>query len=129
MEYSLLYPPNAEHTFQTLTDESINDLSIEFLLNALTKQKYEREHIFKLMTHITDDPEVIRYRRDIFEDFLHFPELRAAMEELVVKLADLKDLERFQKDQEGSAFSEGGHRRNHGKGAPSQEHHHRRQSR
>ena len=60
MEYSLLYPPNAEHTFQTLTDESINDLSIEFLLNALTKQKYEREHIFKLMTHITDDPEVIR---------------------------------------------------------------------
>ena len=104
MEYSLLYPPNAEHTFQTLTDESINDLSIEFLLNALTKQKYEREHIFKLMTHITDDPEVIRYRRDIFEDFLHFPELRAAMEELVVKLADLKDLERFQKDQEGSAF-------------------------
>ena len=37
MEYSLLYPPNAEHTFQTLTDESINDLSIEFLLNALAQ--------------------------------------------------------------------------------------------
>ena len=104
MEYSLLYPPNAERNYKTLTAESINDLSIEFLLEALTENRHEREHMRKLMTCVTDDPEVIRYRCDVFEDFLRFPQLRTAMEELVVKLADLRDLEKFQKDQEGSAF-------------------------
>lgn len=104
MEYSLLYPDNSERKYKTLTDESINDLSIDFLLDALTEKKNEREHMRKLMTCITDDPDVIRYRCDVFEDFLRFPKLRTSMEDLVLKLADLRDLERFQKDQEGSAF-------------------------
>lgn len=104
MEYSLMYPQNAEKKFNNLTAESINDLSIDFLLEALTDQPYERVHIRKLMTQITDDDEVIRYRCDVFEDFLRFPKLRDAMEALVVKLADLRDIERFQKDQEGSDF-------------------------
>lgn len=104
MGYSLLYPQNAERKNKTLTTESINDLSIDFILEALTEQRYERDHIRKLMISVTDDPEVIRYRRDVFEDFLRFPELRKAMEDLVKKLADLRDLERFQKDQESSAF-------------------------
>lgn len=104
MGYSLLYPQNAERKNKTLTTESINDLSIDFILEALTEQRYERDHIRKLMISVTDDPEVIRYRRDVFEDFLRFPALRKAMEDLVKKLADLRDLERFQKDQESSAF-------------------------
>lgn len=104
MEYSLLYPDNSERKYKTLTDESINDLSIDFLLDALTEKKNEREHMRKLMTCVTDDPDVIRYRCDVFEDFLRFPKLRTSMEDLVLKLADLRDLERFQKDQEGSAF-------------------------
>ena len=104
MEYSLLYPDNSERKHKTLTDESINDLSIDFLLDALTEKKNEREHMRKLMTCVTDDPDVIRYRCDVFEDFLRFPKLRTSMEDLVLKLADLRDLERFQKDQEGSAF-------------------------
>ena len=104
MDYSLMFPQNANQSYKTLTPESVNDLSIEFLLDALTKQRYERDHIRKIMTRVTDDPEVIRYRCDVFEDFLRFPKLRDAMEELVVKLADLRDIERFQKDQEGSAL-------------------------
>nr|WP_316625569.1 hypothetical protein [uncultured Ruminococcus sp.] len=104
MEYSLFYPPNAEKRVQKLTAESINDLSIDFLLNALTENRNERDHMRKLMTCVTDDPDVIRYRCDVFEDFLRFPELRSAMEELVVELAELRDLEKFQKDQDSSAF-------------------------
>ena len=104
MEFSLMFPPNAEQTFHTLTDEAINDLSIDFIVEALTDVKNEREHIRTLLTHVTDDPEVIKYRRDVFEDFLRFPKLREAMEELVKRLIDLKDLERFQKDQEGPSL-------------------------
>ncbi len=100
MQFSLLYPTGRERIESQLTDESINDLSIDFLLDALTDIRYERDHMKKVMTSITNDEEVIRYRCDIFDDFLRFPQLRDAMEELVRKLADLKDLERFQKDQE-----------------------------
>lgn len=103
-KFSLLYPQNREFTLHQLTDEAINDLSIDFLLDNLTEIKNEREHIRSLMTQITDDPVVIQYRCDVFEDFLRFPKLRAVMEELVKRLADLKDVARFQKDQEGPSL-------------------------
>lgn len=103
-KFSLLYPQNREFTLHKLTDEAINDLSIDFLLDNLTEIKNEREHIRSLMTQITDDPVVIQYRCDVFEDFLRFPKLRAVMEELVKRLADLKDVARFQKDQEGPSL-------------------------
>ncbi len=103
-EFSLLYPQNREFTLRKLTEEAINDLSIDFLLDNLTEIKNEREHIRSLMTQITDDPVVIQYRCDVFEDFLRFPKLRAVMEELVKRLADLKDVARFQKDQEGPSL-------------------------
>ena len=104
MDFSLMYPIDAERKFNTLSDECINDLSINFIVDALTEVKLERELIYNIMIKITDDPGVIRYRRDVFDDFLRFPELREAMEELVTKLADLRDLERFQKDQEASSL-------------------------
>ncbi len=102
--FSLLYPQNREYIVQRLTPESVNDLSIEFLVENLTDVRNEREHIYNLMTQVTDDPVVIKYRCDVFEDFLRFPKLRTAMEELVARLIDLKDIERFQKDQEGSSL-------------------------
>ena len=102
MDYSLMYPPGGQRDNKTLTDEAVNDLSINFIAEALTDVKTERELICSAMKKITDDPEVIRYRCDVFEDFLKFPKLRDAMIELTLKLADLRDLERFQKDQEAS---------------------------
>lgn len=104
MEFSLMYPQGREAASRQLTDEAVNDLSIDFLLDNLTEVRNEREHLRYIMTQVTDDPEVIRYRRDVFEDFLRFPKLRQAMEELVARLSDLKDVARFQKDQEGPSL-------------------------
>ena len=104
MDFSLLYPQGREFMVNKLTDEAVNDLSIDFLLDNLTEKRNEREHIRNLMTQVTDDPVVIKYRCDVFEDFLRFPKLRSDMEELVKRLADLKDLERFQKEQEGPSL-------------------------
>ncbi len=103
-EFSLLHPQGAAYTVHTLTDEAVNDLSIDFLLENLTEKRSERGHLRALMTQVTDDPDVIRYRCDVFEDFLRFPKLRTVMEELVERLADLRDVARFQKDQEGPSL-------------------------
>ena len=104
MKFSLFYPQDADRSFQTLTDEAVNDLSLEFLLDALTEVRAERPHLLSQMKKLSSDPAIIRYRRDIFEDFLRFPRLREAMAELVKKLTDLRDLERFQMDNDASAL-------------------------
>ncbi len=104
MKFSLFYPQNTERNFQLLSDEAVNDLSLEFIVDALTEVNAEKPHLMGLMRQIPSDPEVIRYRRDIFEDFLRFPKLREAMSDLVLKLTDLRDLERFQKDTDMSSL-------------------------
>ena len=104
MEFSLLFPENAQKKRESISAECYNDLSIEFLLDALTENKNERIHLSKLMSEVCCDAEVIRYRCGVFEDFFRFKRLRDAMEELIPRLADLRDIERFQKDQEGSAL-------------------------
>ncbi|MCI7085126.1 DNA mismatch repair protein [bacterium] len=103
-EISLLNPKNSKAVFKNLTNETINDLSLEYICDALSEDEYERNVILKIMSQITCDEETVRYRCDVFEDFLKFPKLREALTELLKKLADLRDLERFQKDTEASSL-------------------------
>ena len=104
MKFSLMNPNGTEKSYQVLPPEAENDLSIDFILDALTDKQNERPHLRGMLTRIPMDPEIIRFRHDIFEDFLRFPQLREAMSELVLKLADLRDLERFQMDRDSSAL-------------------------
>lgn len=103
-EFSLLYPQNSKAVYHTLTKEAVNDLSVDYLCDALTKDKYEKNSIKQLLINITDDEEVIKYRGDVFDDFLNFPVLRENLSALLEKLADLRDIERFQKDGEASSM-------------------------
>ena len=50
------------------------------------------------MITIERNPAVIRYRTDIFDDIVHFPQLREHIKELLEQLAFLKELERSLKD-------------------------------
>jgi hypothetical protein len=97
-ELSLLHPQNSDAVYHTLTKEAVNDLSIDYLCESLTKEPYERNSIKQLLINITDDEKVIKYRCDVFDDFLRFPQLRADLTELLEKLNDLREIERFQKD-------------------------------
>ncbi len=103
-QLSLLMPKNSKAVFKNLTDEAINDLSLNYLCDSLTEDAYEKNVILKIMSQITDDEEVVKYRCDVFEDFLKFPELRKVLTTLLEELADLRDLERFQKDSEASSL-------------------------
>lgn len=102
MEFSLLQPSDLDITYKVLSPQSINDLSLDYICDALTKDKFEKNSIKLLMTKITDDERVIQYRRDIFDDLYKNPNLRTELEQLLAKLVDLKELEKFQKDTEAS---------------------------
>lgn len=101
---SLLHPQNSNAEYRTLTKEAINDLSVDFLCEALSKEPYERNSIKQLLINITDDEQVIKYRCDVFDDFLRYPKLRESLAGLLEKLDDLREIERFQKDSEASSL-------------------------
>ena len=103
-DFSLLHPQNSIEKYNQLTKEAVNDLSIDFLCDAITDDAYEKNSIKQLLTNITDDKEVIRYRCDVFDDFMQFPQLRADLIDLLEKLNDLREIERFQKDSEASSL-------------------------
>lgn len=103
-EFSLFKPQGITVTYRTLSKEAINDLSVDFLCNALTKDPYELNVIKELLINITDNEEVIKYRCDVFEDFLNYPNLRENLTALLLKLKDLREIERFQKDTEASSL-------------------------
>ncbi len=102
--FSLFYPENADTASLTLQKEAINDLSVDYLVETLTKDPFEQNSIKQLLTQITCDEEVIRYRCNVFEDFLRFPKLREDLTALLAKLKDLREIERFQKDFESSSL-------------------------
>lgn len=101
---SLLHPQNSNAEYRTLTKEAINDLSVDFLCEALSKEPYERNSIKQLLINITDNEQVIKYRCDVFDDFLRYPRLRESLAGLLEKLDDLREIERFQKDSEASSL-------------------------
>lgn len=102
--FSLLHPENSTAVYRKLTPEAVNDLSVDFLCEALTNDAFERNNIKQLLTEITDDEAVVKYRCDVFEDFLNFPQLREDLTRVLTKLRDLKDIERLQKDSESSSL-------------------------
>ena len=102
MEFSLLQPSNLDVKYNTLTPQAVNDLSIDYICNALTKDVFEKNSIKNLMTNITDDERVIRYRCDIFDDLLRYPQLRNNLQQLLSQLSELKELDKFQKDTDAS---------------------------
>lgn len=103
-KFSLLFPINSSAKYHTLNKEAINDLSIDYLCKNLTADAYEFNSIKQLLTNVTDDVDVIKYRRDIFEDFFRFKKLREDLTVLLSKLKDLREIERFQKDTEASSI-------------------------
>ena len=96
--FSLLYPADKEPAFETLSDTTCNDLSLEFICDSISESEYEQNVIKRMMRKFVADTDVIKYRCDIFEDIINFPELRNRIKELLEELDYLKDLEKSVKD-------------------------------
>ncbi|MBQ1545903.1 MAG: DNA mismatch repair protein [Clostridia bacterium] len=102
MELSLLHPTDSKAEYNALPPQAINDLSVDFICSALTDDAFEKGSIKNLMTNLTADEAVIKYRCDIFDDLYKNPRLRTDLEQLLANLSDLRELEKFKKDTEAS---------------------------
>ena len=90
--FSLLYPTGKHPDYQTLSDDTCRNLSLEHIIQHVTPNNAERNMIKRMMTQIECDPDVIRFRCDIFEDIIRFPELRNKMKDLLEQLDFMKSI-------------------------------------
>ena len=70
----------------------------------------ERKMLKSILTHITGDEQVVRYRTDVFEDVLHNPALRETLRSLLDRVDFLKTYGSFGKESDASGIWELVHR-------------------
>ncbi|MEE0930339.1 MAG: hypothetical protein UIM53_05015 [Acutalibacteraceae bacterium] len=103
-EFSLFYPMNYKKSPMNMSKEAINDLSLDYIVEILTENDFEQNSIKQLMTQIECSEILIKYRCDVFEDFLNLPELRLRLTELLKMLSELREIEKFKKDSDSSSL-------------------------
>lgn len=101
-EFSLLYPNGEKSEYIQLGEDAINDLSIQFICERLSENVFDQNIIKNIMIKLERNPAIIRYRRDVFDDIYHYPELRVTIKKLLEQLDFLKELERSVKDNTAS---------------------------
>ena len=109
-EISLLHPPGVDPKYQMLPEETAHDLSLEQICAELTKMEPERNLIRRTMMRISGDPQVIKYRCDIFEDILRYPALREELHALLDRVDFLRTYGSFTKESDASGIWELIHR-------------------
>lgn len=110
VELSLLYPAGLKPEYKILPAETAHDLSVEEICGQLSSMEPERKLFMSILTHISGDPGVIRYRCDIFEDILKFSNLREQLHKLMDRVDFLREYGSFGKESDAAGVWELVHR-------------------
>lgn len=95
-KFSLIWPTgngiSRNLNFFGDSNRSINDLSIDNLTKAFSYNRVFRLDDAYLLSVLTDDNEVIRYRLDIIDDLLNEPQLVQCFEDILPMIDELSNL-------------------------------------
>lgn len=106
MEYvdkkiSLLYPKGESNGFRIMSEVTMHDLGFDTICEAVADKKDgQQAMIMRVLSKMTDDPYVARYRSDIFEDIYKNPDMCKSMMEILDKINFLRDYGSFKKKYE-----------------------------
>ncbi len=90
-KYSILYPDFEGVEYKKLSETTCHDLSLDVLCKKLTDSPKEYNMIMDVISNMTKDPRVAKYRQKIFCDILKFPDLRKRMVELFDKFEFIRN--------------------------------------
>lgn len=98
---SLLYPKGENEGFQIMSEVTMHDLGFDTICEAVADKKdAQQAMIMRVLSKMTDDPYVARYRSDIFEDIYKNPDMCKRMMEILDKINFLRDYGSFKKKYE-----------------------------
>lgn len=100
---SLLTPPACEPEYKSLSDAAIHDLGLDYICGQVTEKKQEQGLFLSVLSKMTDDPEVTRYRSDVFADIYGNKAMREEMLRILDKINFLRDYGSIGKTYEESA--------------------------
>ena len=81
---SILFPGQDRVEYRFIPEETWHDLGFDSITEKVAKKNGEAALIQRVMTGLTDDPEVSRFRAGVFDDILRNPAIR----DRLVKLLD-----------------------------------------
>ena len=83
---SILFPEQDRIIYETVPAETWHDLGLDSIVEKVASQPQEVPLLQRVMTSLTSDPAVSRYRADVFEDLLMHPDIRNQLMDLLDKV-------------------------------------------
>lgn len=88
---SLLTPPACTPDYKALSDASVHDLGLDYICAQITEKKQEQTLLLSILSKMTADPEVTRYRSDVFSDIYGNKAMRDEILRILDKINFLRD--------------------------------------
>ncbi len=88
---SILFPRRNSTACRQLPDTAWHDLGMDVIAAKVASEPHEVPLIQRVMTALTDDPEVAAFRCGVFADILGHPEIRARMMKLLEQVRSFYD--------------------------------------
>ena len=80
---SILFPDQEHVVYRTVSEETWHNLGLDAVVEKVAKQPQEIPLLQRVMSSLTDDPAVSRFRSDVFKDLYDHPEIRKRLMELL----------------------------------------------
>lgn len=100
---SLLMPMGKLFNFNTMSDVTIHDLGMDLICKKLSGKEAEQNLIMKILAKTTDNPEVTRYRVEVFSDIYKNKTMREDIMKILEKINFLRDYGSFKREYEEAA--------------------------
>ncbi len=100
---SLLHPTGHGDDYTQLSEVAVHDLGFDAICEQLSDKEPEKRMILRIMSRMTPDPYVAKYRGDIFDDIMKYPDMRNRMLEILNEVKFLKEFGSFKRDYDETA--------------------------
>lgn len=100
---SILFPHGSFEACTVLSETAVHDLGLDRICESVSDKPKEQGLILGIMSRITADPDVVRFRLDVFDDIYRNPAFCERMLEILDKIEFLKDFGSFRRDNEESS--------------------------
>lgn len=100
---SILFPPIEGVKYKELSETTCHDLGLDAICQKLTPKENEQRMILSVISKMTGNAEVAKFRQEVFADILKMPKMRNRMMELLDQVRFLKDYGSFKRDYDKKA--------------------------
>jgi len=101
-KYSILFP-DIECEYKVLSPVTIHDLGLDLIIKQLCAKEAEQNIITNIMSRVTADGRVAKYRADVFEDIRKHKKMREDMMEILGRINFLRDYGGFNREYDETA--------------------------